>query len=104
MPSSRTWIRSVCAPDVAKETVVACDSQYAAFCHPQPLRLVAVLSVARLTRSASVDSIGYTLDPLARASENCTQTESLNFELASACRRSHSVYGVPAAALNDTST
>ena len=42
--------------------------------------------------------------PPAWASENWTHSESLNFELFSACTRSQRVYGVPALALNVTST
>src|SRR5437660_3237119 len=97
-------MRSVCVPLFANVTVVACDSQYAAFCHPQAFRLPAVASVARFTSSPDVVLIGYAGEPLASASENCTQSESLNFELPVACSRSHSVYGVPAVALNVTST
>jgi hypothetical protein len=39
-----------------------------------------------------------------RASENCTQTESLAFELLNAYRRTQNVYAVPALAVKVTST
>src|SRR5690349_22897702 len=40
-------------------------------------------------RIALVLPMGYTRDPFCMASENCTQTESLNLELADARSRSH---------------
>src|SRR4051812_40936519 len=54
-PSSRIWTRSVCVPLAGNVNVVGCDNQYAPFCHPQLLRLLAVLSVARFTRRPDVD-------------------------------------------------
>src|ERR1700736_975910 len=97
-------MRSVCVPLVGNVTVVACDSQYAAFCHPQLFRLAAVLSVARFTSRPAVELIGEIAAPFACASENWSHTESLYFELASAFSRSQTVYGVPAFAVKVTST
>ena len=53
-------MRIVCVPLVANVIVVACDSQYAPFCHPQPFRLLADASVARFTFSPDVELSGYT--------------------------------------------
>src|SRR5262245_45771107 len=92
----------VCVP-LGNVKVVACDSQYAVFCQPQPLRLLAVLSVARFTTRPDVVLIGNTCEPFAVALENCTYTESFDFEFDAACRRSHSRYGVPATGVNVTS-
>src|SRR5256885_2016870 len=97
-------MRIVCVPLVPNVSVVACDSQYALLTQPQSLLLEADQSVARFTSRALVLFIGYTLTPFADASENCTQTESLTFKLFSPLIRSHGVYGVPAGAVNVTST
>src|SRR3954471_22477023 len=94
-----TWV-----PDVANVTVVACDSQYAPFCHPQPFKLVPVESVARFTSRALVELIGYAGEPAALASENCTHTASFDLLSFSARRRSQTVYGVAEGAVNVAST
>src|ERR1051325_1798104 len=97
-------MRSVCAPELLMLTTVPCDSQYAVFCQPQPLRLLAVLSVARFTSSPLVESVWYAAVPLTSALENCTQNESLYFELFSPRMRNHRRYGTPAVTLSGTST
>src|SRR5256885_3241976 len=94
-----TWV-----PAVANVTVVACDSQYAPFCHPQPFRLAPSESAARFTSRPLVELIGYAGEPAALASENCTHTASLYLLLFSARSRSQTVYGVAAGALNVAST
>ena len=89
-------MRSVCVPLVANVTVVACESQYAPFCHPQLCRLTADVSVARFTSKPDVELNGYACAPFAIASEYCTHTESLNLLSFNAFIRSHSAYGVAA--------
>src|SRR4051812_34786522 len=97
-------MRSVCVPLAEKLTVADCDSQYAPFCHPQPLRLAPVPSVARFTSSPAVLFSGYALEPPTTASENCRPSPTLFLDFFSARSRSHTVYGVSALALNVTAT
>ena len=83
-------MRRVCEPVVAKRSVFGCVSQYAPSCHPQPDSPVFVESGARLTIRPVVVPIAYSAAPPAStASENCTKTESLYFELLVARMRSH---------------
>jgi hypothetical protein len=57
-------------PLVGKVNVVAWDSQYAVFCHPQSSRLLAVMLLARLTSRPDVVFIRYAGLPPTSASEN----------------------------------
>src|SRR5512132_1503274 len=73
-------------------------------CHPQPLRPHPVQSSSTIV-VADVDPMRYTACPaLSTLPENCTNTESLLHEFASARPRSQSRYGVPACASNVNST
>src|SRR4051812_10483816 len=96
-------MRNVWDPLAANVNVVGCVSQYAPFCQPHFCTLVAPASVARLMFRPDDEFSGNTAAPFACASENCTHTESFNLELASACIRTHSRYGVAANASNGTS-
>src|SRR5438105_7818570 len=97
-------MRSVCEPPDANVSVAGWLSQYAPLTQPQLLRLDPPESVARFTTRPCVVFIAYTGEPLASASENCRNSESLVFVLFRPAMRSHSVYGLPDGALNGTST
>src|SRR5215212_9824263 len=77
-PSSRVWTRRRWRPAAAKRTVEGCASHHAPPCHPHE-DTPHPEQFSRLTSNPDPVPIRHSGEPPAEtASENCTQTDSLN--------------------------